>query len=116
MAGAANRNSSSEGGSSISSSKRGTMGALPQIAFNYDVRRASESVTLVLPTWQLHALAGAHMPRTQAAKAGVQKGFDASTTAQFRRFFASPLFDRLARACIQHFLARFEHDLLCKAS
>ena len=45
----------------------------------------------------------------------MQKGFDASTTTQFRRFFASPLFDRLARACLQHFLARFEHDLLCKA-
>jgi hypothetical protein len=55
------------------------------------------------------------LPLAQAAKAAVQKTFSSSTTAQFRRFFASPLFDRLARACIQHFLARFEHDLLLKA-
>lgn len=51
----------------------------------------------------------------QAAKALLQKRFDASVTGDFRRFFGLPAFDRLARTAIQHFLARFEHDLLTKA-
>lgn len=50
----------------------------------------------------------------QAAKSKVQKTFDGTITPHFRHFFVSPLFDRLAKACIHHFLASFERDLLIK--
>ena len=56
MADVAYRSSSSEGGGSFSSAKRGTMGALPQMAFNYDVIRSTfASMPCRIAAGQLHA-------------------------------------------------------------
>ncbi len=52
----------------------------------------------------------------QSAKSKVQKVFDGTITGHFRRYYESALFDKLAKACIYHFLARFEHDALSKVS
>lgn len=71
----------------------------------------------LLNSWRLvlHAESNPQVHSSpQAAKAQLQKRFDSGVTGDFRRFFGSPLFDRLARTAIQHFLARFEHDLLTK--
>ncbi len=52
----------------------------------------------------------------QAAKSKVQKAFDGGIPGLFRLYYKSKLFDRLAKSCILHFLAHFEHDALSKVS
>ena len=48
----------------------------------------------------------------QAAKTKVEKEFTPKVPVRFIRFFKTPLFDRMARACLQHFLAVAEHEAL----
>ena len=48
----------------------------------------------------------------QAAKSKVEKGFTASLPGRFTRFFKTPSFDKLARACLQHYLSVAEQQAL----
>ena len=48
----------------------------------------------------------------QAAKSKVEKGLGIATPGRFRAYFKTPSFDRLARACLQYFLAVEEQNAL----
>ena len=48
----------------------------------------------------------------QATKARVERFFPESTLPRFRRFFASPAFNKLLVTCLLYFVARFHHEAL----
>ncbi|CAK0783354.1 hypothetical protein CVIRNUC_006553 [Coccomyxa viridis] len=51
----------------------------------------------------------------EAAKSKLEKGFGAATPSRFKAYFKTPSFDKLARACLQYFLAVVEQDALSVA-
>lgn len=118
--------------SSSSTQKRGTAAvlSLPYTPFNFEARHpgtctTSEPRHVLFPLVQCDVYGlettvregiSCATPFMQAAKAKLQTAFAGTVTGQFRRYFETPLFDRLAKSCIYHFLARFEHDALSKVS
>ena len=52
------------------------------------------------------------MSGLQATKARVERFFPESTLPRFRRFFASPAFNKLLVTCLLYFVAHFHHEAL----
>ncbi len=83
-------------------------GAAPLYTVMQQGRMAFMPLTIVAASyWHISFSACA-----QAAKSKLEKGFGAATPSRFKAYFKTPSFDKLARACLQYFLAVVEQDAL----